>query len=253
MNGLPSLGITRFLRAFIERFERNDEREFMPAALEVLETPPSPTGRLLAMLIGVFFTIAVAWAFLGKVDVVGSSYGGAVVFELARRHPEMVHALVLDEPAVVMFRPGTLDSLKALMGPGPALIDSSRAMFARGDSTRALEAFVNATLGPNAFNSLDAGTRRYFVYQMLELRKEMSVPASTWVPELRCEDGRPLTMPLLLITGGATLDMYRVLNQQIAGCLPAARLAVVPKVGHHKPDAPAFVTTVRNFFDSVTP
>jgi hemolysin D len=67
--------VTRFLRRGVEQFERKDEREFLPAALEVLETPPSPTGRLLAIMIGVFFMIAVAWSFLGKVDVIATAPG----------------------------------------------------------------------------------------------------------------------------------------------------------------------------------
>jgi len=68
-------GFTRFLRGGVSRFDRSDEREFLPAALEILETPPSPAGRALAFIIGVFFTIAVAWAFLGKVDVQATAPG----------------------------------------------------------------------------------------------------------------------------------------------------------------------------------
>jgi len=59
----------------IGRLDRPDEREFLPAALEVLETPPSPLGRGLAFLIMAFFLIAVAWAFLGKVDVLATAPG----------------------------------------------------------------------------------------------------------------------------------------------------------------------------------
>ena len=57
------------------RLDRPDEREFLPAALEVLETPPSPLGRGLAMVFMAFFLIAVAWAFLGKVDVLATAPG----------------------------------------------------------------------------------------------------------------------------------------------------------------------------------
>jgi hemolysin D len=67
--------ITGLLRRGVARLDRKDEREFLPAALEVLETPPSPTGRALAMTIGVFFVIAVAWSFLGKVDVIATAPG----------------------------------------------------------------------------------------------------------------------------------------------------------------------------------
>ncbi len=66
---------TNFLRGNVERFDTGDEREFLPAALEVLETPPSPASRAVAMTIGAFFIIAVAWAFLGKVDILATASG----------------------------------------------------------------------------------------------------------------------------------------------------------------------------------
>jgi hemolysin D len=66
---------TGLMRRGVERLDRRDEREFLPAALEVLETPPSPAGRGLAMTIGVFFMVALAWSFLGKVDVIATAPG----------------------------------------------------------------------------------------------------------------------------------------------------------------------------------
>ena len=39
------LGRRCFTRRVIGGFDRRDEREFLPAALEVVETPASPTGR----------------------------------------------------------------------------------------------------------------------------------------------------------------------------------------------------------------
>ena len=76
MSGQTKSGvITRLLRRGVEAFERPNEREFLPAALEVLETPPSPIGRLLAVIIGCFFTLAVAWSFIGKVDVIATAPG----------------------------------------------------------------------------------------------------------------------------------------------------------------------------------
>jgi hemolysin D len=66
---------TGVLRRGVERFDGKDEREFLPAALEILETPPSPTGRVLAMVIGAFFVIAVLWSFFGKVDVLATAPG----------------------------------------------------------------------------------------------------------------------------------------------------------------------------------
>lgn len=63
------------LRRIGGRIDRQDEREFLPAALEVLETPPSPAGRLLGLTIVAFFVAALAWSFLGKVDILATAPG----------------------------------------------------------------------------------------------------------------------------------------------------------------------------------
>src|SRR5580693_5964790 len=52
-----------------------EELEFLPAALEIVETPPSPIGRAIgATLIGLF-VLTLAWASLGHVDIVATAPG----------------------------------------------------------------------------------------------------------------------------------------------------------------------------------
>jgi hemolysin D len=51
--------------------ERNrEELEFLPAALEALETPPSPTARIFAIGLIVMMVLALAWSVIGTLDVV---------------------------------------------------------------------------------------------------------------------------------------------------------------------------------------
>jgi hemolysin D len=58
-----------------ERTARRAEIEFLPAALEILETPASPIGRAIAGTILLFATLAVAWATFGYVDIVATASG----------------------------------------------------------------------------------------------------------------------------------------------------------------------------------
>jgi hemolysin D len=44
-------------------------REFLPAALEILETPPAPLPVALMMTICAFFALAFVWSFFGRLDV----------------------------------------------------------------------------------------------------------------------------------------------------------------------------------------
>jgi len=50
--------------------KRKDELEFLPAALEIQETPPLPMSRYILWAIMLFFVIAVTWASIGEVDIV---------------------------------------------------------------------------------------------------------------------------------------------------------------------------------------
>jgi membrane fusion protein, hemolysin D len=56
----------------------NDELEFLPAALEIQQTPPLPMARYIVWAIMTFFTIGVAWACIGKVDIVSVAMGKIV-------------------------------------------------------------------------------------------------------------------------------------------------------------------------------
>lgn len=51
------------------------ELEFLPAVLEVVDSPPSPLGRGILAAITVFFIIAVTWSIVGQVDIIASAQG----------------------------------------------------------------------------------------------------------------------------------------------------------------------------------
>src|SRR5262245_10376333 len=62
----------------VGRAPRREELAFLPAALEIMETPPSPIGRRIAVTIAVLFCAALAWAWWGTIDIVASATGKIV-------------------------------------------------------------------------------------------------------------------------------------------------------------------------------
>jgi len=58
-----------------EKHMRSDELAFLPAALEIVETPPSPLGRSIAFSIIAVFGLALIWACIGTVDIVALAPG----------------------------------------------------------------------------------------------------------------------------------------------------------------------------------
>ena len=55
-----------------------EELAFLPAALEIVETPPSPIGRAIGATIILLFCAALIWALAGTIDIVASATGKIV-------------------------------------------------------------------------------------------------------------------------------------------------------------------------------
>ena len=65
--------VVSFPERRVER--RRDELAFLPAALEIVETPPSPIGRAIVYTVVAVFAAALAWASIGTVDIVAVAPG----------------------------------------------------------------------------------------------------------------------------------------------------------------------------------
>jgi HlyD family secretion protein/hemolysin D len=79
-----------------------DERAFLPAALEVLETPPNPLGRVLAMSLCVAAMAGLGWAIFGKVDIVAVASGKFV----SHRRTQVVQPFETASVAAILVQPG---------------------------------------------------------------------------------------------------------------------------------------------------
>jgi hemolysin D len=62
----------------ISRGRLRDEREFLPAALEIVETPVTPYADAIGWSIIALFCIALAWALFGKIDIVATAAGKVI-------------------------------------------------------------------------------------------------------------------------------------------------------------------------------
>jgi hemolysin D len=58
-----------------ETFEPKSSAEFLPAALEIIESPASPIGRTIAGTLIGFFLIAFVWACFGSIDIIATAPG----------------------------------------------------------------------------------------------------------------------------------------------------------------------------------
>lgn len=63
------------LRYRLNKKARRTDREFLPAALEILETPPSPVRMGLIVIICAFVLVALLWSYFSRIDIIAVAQG----------------------------------------------------------------------------------------------------------------------------------------------------------------------------------
>jgi HlyD family secretion protein/hemolysin D len=89
------------------------ERQFLPAALEILETPPPPLGRAMSFTICAFACCALFWASVGVTDIIAVAAGKIIT----RARTQVVQAPEIGVVKAILAQPGQR------VGAGEALIE----------------------------------------------------------------------------------------------------------------------------------
>jgi pimeloyl-ACP methyl ester carboxylesterase len=87
---------------------------------------------------------------LGRLHLVGASYGAYHALALALKHPDIVRSMLLVEPPIHSWMKGT-EPYREFM---TKLCDPSAAAFRKGDNDAAVRIFVNGLFGPGSFERL---------------------------------------------------------------------------------------------------
>lgn len=69
--------IEKYLEKFLIRSDSED-KEFLPPAVEILETPPSPMGRMLVWAVLGLFVLVLLWSLIGEIDEVVVARGKVI-------------------------------------------------------------------------------------------------------------------------------------------------------------------------------
>ena len=69
--------IEKYLEKILIRSDSED-KEFLPPAVEILETPPSPMGRMLVWAVLALFVLVILWSFIGEIDEVVVARGKVI-------------------------------------------------------------------------------------------------------------------------------------------------------------------------------
>ena len=173
---------------------------------------------------------------LGKVVVVGHSYGALTALFLAVRHPEMIRAIVLAEsPAVSVLThlPGT----EAKIGKESyddiqrRMVQPMQEAFRRGDRESGVAVFIDYVFNdPHAWEKMSESARAETLRDAHEW--DVMMTTGTLFPEIDPKQITKITAPALLLSGAKSYPFLTLITQELARLLPNRQSIVFPDAGH---------------------
>jgi pimeloyl-ACP methyl ester carboxylesterase len=128
--------------------------------------------------------------------------------------------------------------------------DPARTAFEAADDVGAMRLFVDGFAQPGRFDALPADGRRAILQNAGFFR--MLARSRNPYPDLPRQKVRALHMPVLVITGEKTPEIYRRIDEELSRLIPRARSATIPNAGHGsaRENPGVFAEVVENFLQT---
>jgi pimeloyl-ACP methyl ester carboxylesterase len=173
---------------------------------------------------------------LGRVYVVGHSYGALAALFLATRHPDLVRAVVLAEPPAASLLQHLPDE-QAVKGNAmfadiqKRMVEPMQRRFAEGDADGGVAIFINYVFNdPGAWSGMSQADRTATLRAAREW--DLIMTSGQLFPELDPAALRKISVPVLVMSGGISYPFLQYIDQQIVRLIPGAQSIVYPEAGH---------------------
>jgi pimeloyl-ACP methyl ester carboxylesterase len=154
----------------------------------------------------------------GPAYVIARSYGATVALLAGLRHPQLMRALLVQEPQIKSLV--TDPAEQAILrdeGLGLAAVRATRLFFE----------WVNGQQG--GFDLIPDDARRFHLANGRTIALHFAAPPG---PRMSCAEMGALRVPLTVTRGEFTRPYMRICAEAVHRCVPAAELVVIPKARH---------------------
>jgi pimeloyl-ACP methyl ester carboxylesterase len=186
---------------------------------------------------------------LHDVRIVGQSSGAFVALAFALKHGDMVHSLVLSEPPAHQLIRDRADGEAVYQNFMAMVMTPVADSFRKHDVQHAMAIFVNGMGAANRFDTLSPQARAGV---MRNARAIEALALSTDpFPALDKKAIRRLRVPTLVVTGENTIEIHKLVDQELIRLLPDCKSVTVAQSGHSSPreNSPAFNKAVLAFLE----
>ncbi len=167
---------------------------------------------------------------LGRVHLVGHSFGAFISLLVAQDHPELIRSLTLGEPPVNSLLATTPQGDSLLQNFVATAIIPSGEAFQSGENEEGVRRFVNGVLGDSAYENLPPHVRANMMENVRELKG--ATMDGNLFPPFSCEDARVVRVPTLLLNGELSPKMFTQIQDILEQCLANKERAMIPAASH---------------------
>jgi pimeloyl-ACP methyl ester carboxylesterase len=167
---------------------------------------------------------------LPAAHIVGHSYGALTALFLALRHPGLVRTLVLAEPPVLRLIQDRSDG-KSLYD---TFINSTwkpvGEEFRKGEREKAMRLTLKYFLGEDLFDQIPERQRNYWMENIREWHA-LTTSRDAFPPVSRSRI-RSIKVPVMMLSGGRTLAILKVVDQELESVLANVERVVLQDATH---------------------
>jgi len=180
---------------------------------------------------------------LGKVHLLGHSRGGAVALSVAKRNPELIRTLILEDASgLEALLPESPESQR-LAAEALANREALAKAIAAGEIDRGVQAWFDSLNGSGTWSRLAVERKRIILDNLRTALKPEGRPVT------KCEEIARLDFPVLLLNGERSPPRYPAMFAAMRKCKELAAPIVIPNAAHgmHRENPTAFETAVMDF------
>lgn len=180
---------------------------------------------------------------LGRVHLIGSSYGAYAALIAAIRNPDIVRTLVLGEPPVLPLLVENPDNplhILSLLIKSPrtgmqfvkfglSAMKPAQEALRRNDLEQGVKQFVSGVLGKGGFERLSPAAQATMMENAKALQAELLGPGFERFP---IEDARRCGISTLLVCGDRSPGFFTGISDRLMRILPNVQAVTIPNASH---------------------
>ena len=184
---------------------------------------------------------------LGRVHLIGFSYGADIVLRVAVERPDLIRTLVITEPPLFSWLV-TLPRGKELLAEYGSKIMPAKESLQKGDLEHGMRLYIDSFMGNGVFDQLPESVRERILANVRLIGTETAATNEIG-PDITREQAAMIQAPTLMLTGDDSSEMFLLVSRELARYLPHAEQVQIKDASHllHVMNPQAYNAAVLSF------